>query len=281
MSSRLVSRIRIHGGAVRQAASRWAISHFAYWIARRRVQQGPFRGLRYIPNASGSSLSPKLLGCYEIELAPIVAGLLEIDFDALIDVGAAEGYYAVGFARFSHNAPVVTAFEIDPLARRRLRQLARRNGVANRVEIRGAADSDALDQALRGATRPFVLVDVEGYERELLNPERVPGLRISTLLIEAHEFTDKNLVDLLCERFAPTHELFRIEQQPRGTMKYAGHWLGRFTAFVNEDRDHLSTPWLFLRPIGSTLLDRALALCAHPISRARVAPRAHAQNSIE
>src|SRR5438105_426555 len=64
------------------------------------VLDGPFRGLRY-PSASSlhSGLLPKLLGTYEAELhGPIEHLLKSRTYGAVVDVGAAEGYYAVGFA---------------------------------------------------------------------------------------------------------------------------------------------------------------------------------------
>jgi hypothetical protein len=54
--------------------------------------------MAYIPQAVGSALIPKLLGCYEAELHGVIACALNTTYDTIIDIGCAEGYYAVGLA---------------------------------------------------------------------------------------------------------------------------------------------------------------------------------------
>lgn len=72
------------------------------------VQGGPFQGLQYVPSivesalavprALGSALIPKLLGCYEAELQGVLAQILATPYQDILDIGSAEGYYAVGLA---------------------------------------------------------------------------------------------------------------------------------------------------------------------------------------
>jgi methylase of polypeptide subunit release factors len=52
----------------------------------------------------------------------------------VIDIGAAEGYYAIGFARRLPAARVI-ASDLDPVARLLCWLLARRNGVGDRVSV--------------------------------------------------------------------------------------------------------------------------------------------------
>src|SRR5947209_10340484 len=64
------------------------------------VQDGPFKEMKLAESTSwgdGDTL-PKLLGCYEAELHPAVNEALGKDYAAVINVGCAEGYYAIGFA---------------------------------------------------------------------------------------------------------------------------------------------------------------------------------------
>ncbi len=75
------------------------------------IAAGPFAGMRYLDASSGSVLGAKLLGCYEAELHGVVREVCAMQPDVVVDVGAAEGYYAAGFARFPANAPRVVAFE--------------------------------------------------------------------------------------------------------------------------------------------------------------------------
>ena len=56
----------------------------------------------------------------------------------IVNVGAGEGYYAVGLARRAAGAQVV-AFEIDPLRRLWCRKMAGANGVGLRSSSAAAA----------------------------------------------------------------------------------------------------------------------------------------------
>jgi hypothetical protein len=70
------------------------------------VQSGPFVGMKYTHEAVVTRHStPALLGVYERQLHPFLsrANLADI----VIDIGSAEGYYAVGLARMT-GKPVVT-----------------------------------------------------------------------------------------------------------------------------------------------------------------------------
>ena len=60
-----------------------------------QVQSGPFRGLSYLPYATGSALLPKLVGSYEDHLHEVFATVLQNKYDVVVDVGCAEGYYVV------------------------------------------------------------------------------------------------------------------------------------------------------------------------------------------
>src|SRR4051812_14244715 len=63
------------------------------------VLSGPFAGMAYVRQAAGSCLAPKLIGCYEAELHGVVARILRTGYTQIVDIGCAEGYYAVGLAR--------------------------------------------------------------------------------------------------------------------------------------------------------------------------------------
>src|SRR5689334_17519514 len=65
------------------------------WI----VDCGPFVGMRYLRSACCERILPKLLGSYEEELWPALRRLAALPIPAVVNVGCAEGYYAVGLAR--------------------------------------------------------------------------------------------------------------------------------------------------------------------------------------
>jgi hypothetical protein len=176
-----------------------------------RVHAGPFAGLSLPVDAVCSERWPKLAGTYEQELAPAIEACLAREYPVVVNVGAAEGYYAVGFARGGARRVVA----VDPLARarRRVKEVAAANGVAERVDVRAIATRRRLSRWL--ADGGLVLMDCEGAEYGLLDPQRCPGLRAADVLVEVHEFAVDGLGAELAERFAPTHEITWIEQQPR------------------------------------------------------------------
>ncbi|MEM9658211.1 MAG: hypothetical protein AAF961_07615, partial [Planctomycetota bacterium] len=181
--------------------------------SRNRVLAGPFQGMHYIHRSYGGALLPKILGCYERELYPVIEQVVRCNHDLLLDIGAAEGYFAVGLAR-RQQSPVV-AFETDPKARELARRFAARNGVAERVDFLGTCTPSVLQTILTAADRPFILCDVEGHEATLLNPKAVPSLLKSSILVEMHEFARPGLTAEFFRRFESTHRIEVIRQEER------------------------------------------------------------------
>src|SRR5687767_8100107 len=60
-----------------------------------RIWNGPFKGMEYVDAQTEGALIPRLLGTYECELHPHLERLAGEGLDCVIDVGCAEGYYAV------------------------------------------------------------------------------------------------------------------------------------------------------------------------------------------
>jgi hypothetical protein len=190
---------------------------------------------------------PKLLGCYECELEPVIREMLSLDAPAFVDIGSAEGYYAVGFARAKPGARVV-AYDIDAMARHMLRRLARRNGVG--LEVRAECTSGELNGAAPGT---IVLADCEGCERDLLDPGAAPALREAVLLVELHDFLDASISHTLRDRFSATHEIREIHTRPRNGDDYPE--LVGFApderALALSERRPAPMSWFYMRPTGS------------------------------
>ena len=170
------------------------------------VRHGPFRGLKY-PRAlsNDGTLFSKLLGSYERELHPIVEALCATAYSEVIDIGCAEGYYAVGLAMRIPSARVY-AYDIDPKALASCRAMADLNGVGDRVVTADHADAVTL-KSLDLHERALVVCDCEGYERVLFTPEVVTHLAHHDLLIELHDFIIPNLSADIRSRFERTHEI--------------------------------------------------------------------------
>ena len=165
------------------------------------VASGPFEGMKYITTAVNSEICPKLLGTYEMELAPAIAQALDKPYDRVINIGAAEGYYAVGFARRLPLASVA-AFESAESGRAALRQLAQRNGLGQRVEILGHCTPAALEIAMLAFERVLVICDAEGDEAELLDPAVAGSLQNADILVELHDGHRRGVSQMIWNRFA-------------------------------------------------------------------------------
>jgi len=179
------------------------------------VRAGPFAGMHYGVGQSEGSRTARLLGLYEASLHPVIEAVIARAHAQVLDIGCAEGYYAVGLARRMPGTRV-HARDTSPDARSRCARLAAANGVAERVVIGGAVTH--ADLALCAAAETFLLCDIEGAEEELLAPDLAPALREADLLVEVHEGPRPGLVDRLTGRFAATHRVTRIERRFRADL---------------------------------------------------------------
>jgi len=181
------------------------------------VQAGPFAGMVLTGDTSwdpeGDETS-KLLGFYEEEIHTHLEQAIASQPDLVLNVGCAEGYYAVGLARRLPQSRTI-AFDIDPNAQNVCRKTAVINYVAARMSVAGAASAADLETFLCDAQSPFIFMDCEGAEMELLDPEVAPSLCRTRILVELHDFANRAITPILKARFEETHHLEFIPEGPR------------------------------------------------------------------
>ena len=198
-----------------------ALRHLAKWrselvantIAERSgttILSGPFKGMDYSVRAAEGSRSARLLGVYEASLAPVIESIIARAYPLVIDVGSAEGYYAVGLAR-RMPASHILARDDNPKAQELCRQLAAMNGVAQRVEVGGRMTH--ADFAICADQPTVIVCDIEGAEADLLDPVAAPGLAFADILVECHDVMRPGLCDLITARFSATHTVTRLNRQ--------------------------------------------------------------------
>ena len=195
--------------------TRWPIAHYVQHRGL-TVQGGPFAGLTFAADVVGhpelaDSLAAKLVGCYEQELHAALEDALAARPSTFVNVGAGDGYYAVGVALRIPDV-AVHAFDLDAGRRATCTALADLNGVADRVQVHAGCDSAWLAQLPDDA---FLLVDCEGCEAELLDPALAPPLRRATLIVELHDFIVPNCSSRIVDRFGATHQIERIPSERR------------------------------------------------------------------
>jgi hypothetical protein len=174
------------------------------------VRNGPFKGLKY-PRLDSvcSSIYPKLLGSYEKELWETIKIFSKNKYTEIIDIGCAEGYYAIGLSIKIPRAKIY-AYDTDKKARMLCQEMASLNDVADRVIIRSTCTAQEL-KIFNFSGRGLIVCDCEGFEKELFNKNNVKNLKNCDLIIEAHDLIDMNISGYLKEVFSKTHKIQSIK----------------------------------------------------------------------
>ncbi|MEO0733961.1 MAG: hypothetical protein AAFZ52_14075 [Bacteroidota bacterium] len=175
------------------------------------VRSGPFAGMVYPSFQSFSSARiPKLTGTYESEIHADLERLLSKDYELIIDIGAAEGYYAVGLALRKPSVPV-RGFDLNPAAIEACRAMASANKARN-LSVETIFDT----QEFRSFQDRNVLVicDIDGGEAPLFADIQPTKLNRTTLIIETHDYLDNTITPKLVETFRPTHHVKIIPYKP-------------------------------------------------------------------
>jgi lipopolysaccharide biosynthesis glycosyltransferase len=176
------------------------------------VQHGLMKGMRFSESGWGQAdKGSMILGLYEREISDAIASI-DDRYDVLVDVGSADGYYGVGLL-VNQNFSESYCFEVSDDGQRILANNALANNVAERVHIFGKAEKRFYQQLPQDVLdRSVVIVDVEGYEFELLDSETFSAFHNAILFVELHDwfFSDaddlrKNLLNAASKTHTPTY----------------------------------------------------------------------------
>lgn len=218
------------------------------------VLHGPFKGMQYPQlKSAGSTLSPKIIGSYERELHQIMNIICKTQYTEIVDIGCAEGYYAVGLAMRIADATIL-AFDTDSNARQLCKTMAIHNNVSNNVKVGAQCDADLL-AILPYTKKALIICDCEGYEKSLFTPKNLPALANHDLLIETHDFIDIDISTHLKELFSKTHVIQAIQSmddiQKARCWSYdelSSYTLAEKRILLGEFRPNIME-WLFMTPI--------------------------------
>ena len=222
------------------------------------VMQGPLQGLDFLPQSAEGCHIAKLLGCYEQPLQPFIEAAIAENYPTILNIGCAEGYYAVGMAKRMPNT-LVLAHDLNPKAQEVCAELAHKNQVADRVAVGGLFSPE--DFAPYANQRVLLMCDIEGAERELLDPALAPDLKGMDIIVESHECLIPGITQLLIDRFKATHEITLVQDDGQRQLIKPPNW------FINlAHLDQLlatwewrsgPTPWLVMKPKSSPLVSQA------------------------
>ena len=99
----------------------------------------------------------------------------------------------------------VIAYDIDKNARENAEKLKRLNQLKN-IQIKAECTSEELNE-IASEKQTLVFCDIEGYEVNLLDPIKVPNLKLIDLIIESHDWLIPHITEELINRFYKTHEI--------------------------------------------------------------------------
>ena len=171
------------------------------------VAGGPFKGMKLTEKALETYHAPLLLGSYEHELHGFFEQAAQAGYKRILNIGCSVGYYAVGLA-LRMPTVIVDAFDINAEARADCAALAALNGVQDRVRVQGEFRGEAFADYLQD--KALAVVDIEGAETALMNPDAYPALRRIDMLIEMHDTVESSTSRALVQRFTASHDIHVI-----------------------------------------------------------------------
>jgi len=178
-----------------------------------RVLTGPFHGMNVsvfkTPVWDDSNAPTILLGSYEFELHPVIRKAVARKPDTIINAGCAEGYYAVGLARLLPQA-IVYAMDSESKALDACERHAWLNDIP-RSQLKTVIGYLSPQDLLRGTGKKLYIVDIEGYETSVLDPELCPDLLAADIIVECHDFFiadgRETISSHLTQVFMDTHDV--------------------------------------------------------------------------
>ena len=175
-------------------------------IHRAEIQYGPFKGGYARPSHwSGKQYWPvQVSGTYERKIVEFIAGLGYIDY--AVDLGAAEGFYALNLKSLG-LANRVVAFESNAEARQSLVEAA--NGLGGtEFTIETHADEISVLKRILASTgqKKLLISDIEGDEYALFTENLIRNLAGWHLVIELHDPAGEH-DEVLVNRLLKTHHV--------------------------------------------------------------------------
>ncbi len=214
------------------------------------IAAGPFAGMRLDYELFPVHASPKFLGTYEQELHSVIERAIQLNPTYVLNIGCAEGFYAVGLAIRLKDAQVFAA-DADPKALSATMKNAELNGVSARVHPVGIVKPRQLSRYPR-AHGSLLVMDCEGAEFSLLDPATDPILIRANILVEIHsEFGDKREI---IQRFLQTHNITEISPSVRAVSDIRVGPIKDIDLLSAADERRGNQSWVFLE-INSRLGD--------------------------
>lgn len=220
------------------------------------VSAGPYSGMKLGRNQwwSAADAASMLLGLYELEVVDELRSYGKEE-RFLIDVGAGDGYHAIGLL-LSGGVNHAYCFEESEKGRHAILGNARLNQVEDKVSIFGRADQRFAERIVKEVgldlRQALLLVDIEGSEYSVLKVETLKQFHEAAIIVELHERneTERALAAKWLESVSELAQLDFISTGPRDPNGFPqirewsddDRW-----QICSEGRDRLMR-WLVIRP---------------------------------
>jgi len=216
----------------------------AFRVFGNKVLTGPFAQM-IVPSRApwddGNS-GTKLMGVYEYELHNAIRYLEWRKPAVVINVGCAEGYYAIGLARLL-KVPVY-AFDSSEESLALCEEYAAKNDV--KINLGGGVTKPEQLRFDDLTGHRFYLIDCEGGERTLIDLQACPQLADSDLIIECHDFMEADTSRIVADRLSSTHrvELIRPQLPDFHRFDFLRHHPSVLSVLVVTEKRPLPCCWL-------------------------------------
>ena len=158
-----------------------------------------------------------IVGSYESDIQNALLEAILWEPDSIINIGSAEGYFAVGLAMLSHDTIPVYAFEMEERHWYDCAEMAKINQIHSIVQ-KGECSIRSLNET--PIQKPFVFIDCEGGEMELLNPVKASVLKNAFIICELHDFVIPKITGELISRFKNSHSIQIIYESAKQVKDY-------------------------------------------------------------
>jgi hypothetical protein len=143
----------------------------------------------------------------------------------------------------------VLAFDLNPKAQEVCSALAQKNGMSDRVKVGALFKPEDFDTYRN--QKVLVLCDVEGAEKELLNPEVAQALKGMDLIIESHECLIPGITQTLIDRFKDSHNITLVQDNGQRQLQDSPQWFKNLAhldqLLATWEWRSGATPWLVMK----------------------------------
>ena len=218
------------------------------------VAYGPFEGMQLGKDVwwSKNDRITQILGVYEQHVMEKLIEYGKRQSHPFIDIGAADGYFAVGMA-FSKSVNKVYAFEISSVGQEKIKENAARNSCSDLVFVRGEPNYESLNSIISESSGAVVLLDIEGDEFQFLTEEILTLMRNCYVVCELHPWIVKAGYEKQKQLISKAENIFNVSMIQREA--YGPNQFEELSEFSDEERlialgegREKNMKWLVLEP---------------------------------